>query len=341
LENRTSLVSLDRDELLKIMKDHAQPAYRANQAVLWLAKGAQIDEMENLPLALRDALSSKFRSFSLDIDSIIGDSKTGAKKYLYLCYDDIIIESVNLKYQYGSALCVSTQAGCRMRCVFCESARNGLLRNLTWDEMLSQALLAQRGSEERIKNIVLMGSGEPLDNYSQTKKFIDKLTSDDYGYSKRRITLSTCGIVPGIEQMAKDKLFVNLAISLHAPFHSMRERLMPVEKAYPLPMLLSAAESFAKASGRRITFEYSVIEGLNDTIACAKELKQITSAVSCLVNLIDINESTGSFRRNSGQAVASFSRKLENLSIPHTVRRNLGSSINAACGQLSGFSQRS
>ncbi|MDR2519673.1 MAG: radical SAM protein [Eubacteriaceae bacterium] len=335
-----NLVSMTPNELKEACRQRGEAPYRAAQIQSWLRKGAQIAEMSDLPEKFRQNLQKDFTSFALELEKTVWDSKSGAKKYLYLCNDDIIIEGVNLAYRYGDAQCISTQAGCSMHCVFCASGKNGLKRNLSWQEMLSQLLIAQRDICPKIANIVLMGSGEPLDNYDQTKIFLEKLTSaDEYGYSRRRVTLSTCGVVPGIRKMIADRLFVNLAISLHAPYHELRLRLMPVEKSYPLNALLEAARDYWVLGGRRVTYEYSVVEGLNDTELCASELEKITNSGGSQINLIDINEG-GSFRANSKQAVGKFSEKLARRGVPHTIRRSLGSGINAACGQLSGYSQK-
>jgi len=339
VETRQPLIAFDEEHLRAALNEMGQPAYRASQVLGWLKKGKEIQEMENLPQSLRNALSEAYTAFALTLQNTVSDPKSGTKKHMYLCNDDIIIESVNLAYRYGGAQCISTQAGCNMHCLFCVSGKYGLNRSLSCGEMLSQLLIAQRGQEEKIGNVVLMGSGEPLDNYDEVRDFLTRLTDpSQFGYSKRRVTLSTCGIVPGIYQMIKDKLFVSLAVSLHAPTHEMRKTLMPVENKYPLASLLEAVKAYCKASSSRATLEYAVIEGLNDTAECAADLRKITHNNPFLVNLIGINEGSGRFRANTKGALDRFSERLKAQNVPHTIRRSLGSSINAACGQLAGYS---
>ena len=337
---KKSLAGMNLEEIRKETAALGLPAFRAAQIYRWISKGAYIEEMTDLPLELRENLQKEYASFALSTEKIYDEQKSCSKKYLYLANDDIIIESVKLVYNHGSAVCVSSQAGCMRNCSFCVSSENGLIRNLSAEEMLSQVLLIMRHTGGEVPNVVLMGSGEPLDNYSEVKKFIGLLCDKDgIGLSMRKITLSTCGIVPGILQMADDGMFVNLSVSLHSPVSTLRAELMPVEKVYPLTDVIGAAQEFRRRSKRRITYEYCVIEGCNDTDACADALLRLLEGSDALVNLIDVN--AGRIKKtNSRDAAENFSLKLKERKISHTIRRRLGSSINAACGQLSGGYRR-
>ncbi|MBR6801853.1 MAG: 23S rRNA (adenine(2503)-C(2))-methyltransferase RlmN [Eubacteriaceae bacterium] len=318
-----------------VTEEFHQPKFRAKQLYEWVYKAKEIDEMTNLPKNFRQELQLSYDSFALESKSVLKEQKSETEKYLLRTKDDIIIEAVLLRYEHGSSVCVSTQAGCGMHCKFCASGKNGLLRNLTAGEIISQVLIISRLAGVEVTNIVLMGSGEPLNNYNEVKKFI-YLANDEkaLNISIRKITLSTCGIIPGIRKMIDDELFVNLSLSLHSPIHEMRLDMMPAEKAYPVKDVIKACDEYRAASKRRMTYEYCVIEGLNDTDECANELYKLIGHSDGLVNLIDVNSGSGAYDENTKGVCEVFKEKLDKRGINATLRRKLGSSINAACGQL-------
>lgn len=309
--------------------------FRAKQIMDWVYKGASFSEMRNIPNELRVKLEDNFTVRELEITQKKEENKTGTIKYLLKTKDDIIIECVVLSYEYGNTICVSSQAGCPMHCSFCASGKDGLIRNLTASEMISQLICAVSDTKQTISNIVMMGSGEPLDNYDEVKKFI--LLANDpetFHIGIRNITISTCGIIPGIDCLIKDNLFVNLSVSMHAPFPSMRMEMMPIEKKYPIKDVVKACERYRNISKRRITYEYSVITNLNDTDDCADEIARLVKGSDSHINLIGMNEGSGNFSESDDASVYLFEKKLMQRNVNCTVRRKLGSSINAACGQL-------
>jgi 23S rRNA (adenine2503-C2)-methyltransferase len=241
-----------------------------------------------------------------------------------------------MKYKHGNSVCISSEVGCRMGCTFCASAIGGLIRQLSAGEMLDEIYRIQSEIGERISNIVIMGTGEPLDNYENVVRFIRMLTdADGHNISERNVTVSTCGIVPGILKLAEEKLSINLALSLHAPNDEMRRRIMPVAKSFSLRQIMEALKIYYEATHRRLTFEYSLISGVNDSDACVRELAQLLSGVNCLVNLIPVNpvRETGMIAPDR-RAVTAFQKKLEKYTINVTIRREMGADIDGACGQL-------
>lgn len=333
---KKSLAGLTLQEMEAIVVDEFhQPKFRAKQLYEWVYKAKEIDEMNNLPKNFRQELQLSYDSFALESKSVLKEQKSETEKYLLRTKDDIIIEAVLLRYEHGSSVCVSTQAGCGMHCKFCASGKNGLLRNLTAGEIISQVLIISRLAGVDVTNIVLMGSGEPLNNYGEVKKFI-YLANDEkaLNISIRKITLSTCGVIPGIRRMIDDELFVNLSLSLHSPIHEMRLDMMPAEKTYPVVDVIKACDEYRAASKRRITYEYCVIEGLNDTDECANELYKLIGHSDGLINLIDVNSGSGAYEENTKGVCEVFKEKLDKRGLNATLRRKLGSSINAACGQL-------
>lgn len=336
-EDKQALIAIGEDGVREWMAARGQPSYRSKQVMEAVKRGEEIGAMTVLPKMLREELSCNFFSLSLHVCDTLTEQKSSTKKFSFSALDGIILEGVSLIYKEDITQCISTQAGCRMHCSFCQSGRNGLIRSLAAHEMKSQLILVAKDAGKPVTNIVLMGSGEPLDNYGEVKSFLEDLREE--GTSFRRITLSTCGIVPGIEKMIEDRLFVNLSISLHSPFHGARSRLMPVENAYPLTEVIDAARRFYQAGGRRVTYEYCVIEGENDSQKAADELARLLSGDNVLINLIDVNASGSSFKENSQTTVGRFEEKLRKNGLDVTVRRRLGSSINAACGQLTAYAQ--
>ncbi len=338
---KKNLFGLSIDEIQTIADENGWPSYRGAQIFRWVYQGvADIDEMSNLPLSAREALKKQYQIFHLQIIKKIEEKKTKTTKYLLRTEDDLLIEAVLLRYRHGNSLCVSSQAGCSMACVFCASATGGLKRNLSAAEMLSQVYVVERDTGQKISNVVMMGSGEPLDNYENTIGFLNLISDKDTrNLSKRNITLSTCGIADKIVLLADSKTGVNLSVSLHSPFQDQREMMMPVAKNFPLEKLMEACSYYVQKTKRRITFEYALIAGVNDTLGHGQALAQLLRGLNCLVNLIPINQASNpTLKSSNDEAIAAFAEILTKKHINTTVRRTLGSSINAACGQLkSGF----
>lgn len=328
------------DEIREFVAGTGEPAYRASQICEWIAKGRAIDEMTNLPASFRDLLSQKaFVSLPSVVDRAVSDID-GTVKYLFEFSDGEQIESVFMRYNHGNSICISTQAGCRMGCRFCASTIGGRHRDLTAGEMLGQIHAVQRDTGERISNIVMMGIGEPLDNYENSVRFLRLVGSPDglnVGY--RHISLSTCGVVPGILRLAKEDLPITLSISLHAVTDEKRSELMPVNKKWNIDELLTACRTYFAETGRRISFEYTLIAGKNDGADEARALAALLTkymvGMPCHVNLIPVNPvAERGFSRSAAERVNSFRDTLAANGINATVRRHLGGDIDASCGQL-------
>jgi 23S rRNA (adenine2503-C2)-methyltransferase len=325
-------------ELESIFQKMGHPAYRARQVAEWLLqKGAtSFAEITSIPLGLRVSLSERFAPGVLQVLKKQVSGGGGAIKYLLGLADGRTVETVLMRYSYGLSVCLSTQVGCSMGCRLCASAAGGKLRDLSPGEMYDQVLSVQRDTGERVSRIVLMGTGEPLDNYDNTLKFIELVTAA-YGLniSMRHITLSTCGVVPGIDKLAVRKLPLTLAVSLHAPEDGLRSSLMPINNRYPLFSLIKACRRYIEMTGRRITFEYALIEGVNDLPEHAVKLVELLRGMLCHVNLIPYNRVPGKpFMATGSDMVKAFKHHLEIAGIRVTVRRRLGTDIDAACGQL-------
>ena len=332
------IMSMSIEQLGERMAAAGQPKYRTKQLYEWMhvRLAASYDEMTNLPKALRERLEAEWPLTVLRKVVMMESAEDGTRKYLFRLADGNVIESVLMKYHHGNSVCISSQVGCRMGCSFCASTIGGLVRNLEPSEMLGQIYAITRDTGERVDNVVVMGTGEPLDNYDNLLRFIDMLT-DEAGLhiSQRNITVSTCGLVPKLRQLADENLAITAAISLHAPNDELRKTLMPVANSYSVKELLEAADYYTETTGRRITFEYSLIDGVNDSAACAKELAGILRGRNCHVNLIPINPvKERKYRRSLVTNVLQFRKMLENEGINVTIRRELGSDIDAACGQL-------
>ncbi|WP_143314856.1 23S rRNA (adenine(2503)-C(2))-methyltransferase RlmN [Clostridium sp. HBUAS56017] len=332
-----NILNFTLEELQNWMKDNNESAFRAKQVVSWIYKEIwDFNLMKNIPGELKEKLS---KSFYIGIPKVIEkfESKIdGTKKLLLGFKDGNLIETVIMKYKHGNSICISTQVGCRMGCKFCASTIEGRVRNLTAGEILSQILVAQKLIGERISNVVLMGSGEPLDNYDDVLKFLE-LVNAEYGLNigQRHITLSTCGIVPKIYDLADKGLSITLAISLHAFSDEKRKEIMPIANKYSIKEILDACKYYIEKTKRRITFEYSLVKDVNDSIEDAKSLGKLLSGLLCHVNLIPVNEiEENSFKRSSEKTINNFENTLKNLGVEVTVRREMGSDINAACGQL-------
>ena len=310
--------------------------YRAKQIYNWVSKGTKsFDEMKNIPKDLLDYLEENFLLENMTIEKVV-KSKDNTQKFLLKLNDNHVIEAVLMQYKHGYSICISTQIGCKMGCQFCASTIGGKVRDLTSGEMLGQIMTLQNFIGHRIGNVVLMGSGEPLDNYDAVVKFL-KLVNDDNGLniSHRSITLSTVGIVPRIYDLAEESLQITLAISLHEVDEAKRTALIPVNQKYSVQEIIKACKFYTKKTKRRITFEYSLINGVNDNMATAIALGKLLKGMLCHVNLIPVNAVVEKdFKPSSEINIIKFKETLENFGIVTTIRREMGSDINAACGQL-------
>ena len=336
-ENKTDIKSMNEQELKAMLTEMGQPGFRSGQVYKWLHQGVKsFDEMTNIPAALRQKLVENCYISHAAIEKKLISAYDGTVKYLFSFADGETVESVVMKYHHGHTSCVSTQVGCKMGCDFCATGKSGFRRNLTASEILSQIQTEQEDNGIRISNIVLMGMGEPLDNYDNVIRFLE-LVSSEHGLNigMRHISLSTCGIVPRIYELAEKKLQLTLSVSLHAPNDEIRSRTMPVNRKYPVAELLRACRYYAEKTGRRISFEYAMIDGVNDSDECARELAGRIKGMLAHVNLIPVNSVSGSdYRKSRGDRLKSFVQILERSGITATVRRTLGSDINASCGQL-------
>ena len=332
-----NLKSMTQPEIGAVLKELGQPAFRAKQVYTWLHKGVRsFAEMSNLPKALRDVLAEKFPICAPKVVRKQESKKDGTIKYLWQLSDGNCVETVLMRYHYGNTVCISTEVGCKMGCAFCASTLGGLVRKLEPFEMLDQVLFTQIDSGLPVSHIVLMGIGEPLDNMDNVLRFLELVNSEDgMNISMRYISLSTCGLVPKIDELAKHKLQLSLAISLHGPNDAIRDQIMPVNKAYPIDVLLDACRRYYAETSRRIHFEYAMIDGLNDSEENAKELLRRLKGLPAHVNLIPLNHVEESpLKPSSRSAVMKFQKTLEDGGVTATVRRTLGSDIDASCGQL-------
>lgn len=335
-ENKLNILSYTLSELSGIVESLGEKSFRANQIFGWLAKGVQsFQEMTDLPSRLIALLDEKF---FIGLPEAIKEqkSKDGTIKFLYKFHDGVRVEAVFMKYGYGNSLCISSQAGCKMKCSFCASTIGGLERNLTAGEMLAQVLKTVNITGEDIGHIVVMGMGEPFDNYEELSKFLKLIHHDKgYGISYRNITVSTCGIIPAINRFAEDFPQVNLAISLHASNDEVRKRLMPIASIYKYDDLMHASKVYTQKTGRRITFEYSLIKGVNDSAEDAERLAKQLKGWLAHVNLIPLNKvKERKYETTGNKVITTFKGILEKRGVPVTIRRTLGNDIQAACGQL-------
>ncbi len=330
--------SMNLSEIENVVASLNEPKFRAKQIFEWFqVYGAMsYDEMTNLPKALRNILSEKYPVRSCEIELKQVSKLDSTVKYLFKLYDGNFIESVLMKYKYGYTLCVSSQVGCRMGCTFCASTKSGCVRSLMPSEILGQIHATQRDMNIRVSHIVMMGMGEPLDNYDNTIRFL-KLASHEKGLnlSMRNISLSTCGIVPRIYDLLEEKLQLTLSISLHAPNDTMRSAVMPVNRKYPVKELIKACKDYTNSTSRRISFEYAMIRDVNDSDECAYELASLLKGMLCHVNLIPANEINESeHKRSTNERLQRFMNILNSRGVNTTIRRSLGSDIDASCGQL-------
>lgn len=337
MNNLTDIKSMTLDELTEFVTENGFPKFRAKQIYDWLYKNVtDFDNMRNIPADLKAFLKSSCYISVANIEKKLVSRYDKTVKYLFSFNDGECVESVVMSYKHGYSICISTQVGCKMGCTFCATGKSGFSRSLVPSEMLGQIEAAQRDLNIRISNIVLMGMGEPLDNFDNVVKFL-RLVSSDNGLNigMRHITLSTCGIVPKIYELAKLHLGITLSVSLHAPNDEIRQRTMPIARKYSIEELLKACSDYFKTTGRRVTFEYSMISGVNDSDENARELAKRLEGTQSHVNLIPVNtvEGTGYLKSNIKRQQA-FIKILAAKNIGATVRRTLGSDINASCGQL-------
>ena len=332
------ILSMTLAELSKAFSSMNIQKFRSKQVYEWLHKHlvSSYDEMSNIPKNLREELSAEFPLYNCSIARKQVSKIDGTVKYLFELHDGDFVESVVMKYKYGYTICVSSQVGCKMGCAFCASTLGGFKRSLNAGEILSQLYRAQKDIGERISHIVLMGMGEPLDNFDNVMRFL-ALISDEKGLniSMRNISLSTCGIVPKIEDLLNKKMQLTLSISLHAPSNELRNKIMPINKKYDVDELLGMCRRYASETSRRISFEYSMLSGVNDSDECARLLSSKLKGILCHVNLIPVNEVAESpFKPSTPERIEKFVSILSSNGINVTVRRTLGSDIDASCGQL-------
>ncbi len=337
-KTKTDIKSLNKTELQQVIEEMGEKKFRADQLYDWMhvKLARSFDEMTNISKAFREQCKENFVYTSLSVVCVQESKLDGTKKYLFALEDGNVVESVLMRYKHGNSVCISSQVGCRMGCRFCASTLDGLTRNLKPSEMLDQIYAISRLIGERISNVVVMGTGEPLDNYENLITFI-KLLSDENGLniSQRNITVSTCGIVPNIYRLADEKLQITLALSLHGATDEKRQELMPIAKAYQISELMEAIDTYFEKTGRRITFEYSLVSGVNDTNEDVMNLTTLASGRNCHINLIPVNPiKERDYRQPKQEYVTAFKNKLEKNRINVTIRREMGRDIDGACGQL-------
>ena len=332
-----NLKDLTLEELKVFLTQIGEKPFRAKQIFAWLHRGVvSFDEMTDISIALRKKLSDKSYITKPEIIRKLESKLDNTKKYLFRLKDGNCVESVVMYYKHGITICISCQVGCRMGCKFCASTIGGLVRSLTPGEILDQIIFAQKDIGERISNVVMMGIGEPLDNFENVLKFLKNVNDENginIGY--RHISLSTCGVVPGIYKLMKENIPLTLSVSLHAPEDSIRSGIMPVNKAYSIDKLITACKEYTKVTKRRISFEYALIRNVNDNKTEAHKLAKLIRGMLCHVNLIPVNNvEENDFKKPSKEKIKEFSNTLEQYGITVTVRRELGSDISASCGQL-------
>lgn len=338
ISEKLDIKSMYLPELEDFLQQLGQPRFRGRQIFAWLHRACVTDfeKMTDLPLALRALLQERCYIADAVVVRRLESAIDGTVKYLYALHDGETVESVLMKYEHGYTVCISTQVGCRMGCSFCASGLAGLFRNLTASEMLAQIMAAERDRNIRVSNVVMMGMGEPLDNFDSSVRFL-KLVSDDNGLNigLRHISLSTSGLVPGIRRLAQYAFPITLSVSLHAPNDRLRQQIMPVAKSYSVEELLAACRDYQRVTTRRISFEYALMSGVNDTDECAAELAARMKGLLCHINLIPANPvRENSFQKPDRKQILRFQHLLEARGINATVRRTLGADIEASCGQL-------
>lgn len=335
---KKDIKSLTLDELKTEMTAIGEKPFRAVQLYEWMHKKLSrgFDEMSNIPMAMKEKCGESYTYTALQTVAVQESAVDGTKKYLFALGDGNVVESVWMRYKHGNSVCISSQVGCRMGCRFCASTLDGLVRNLLPSEMLDQIYAITRETGERVSNVVVMGSGEPLDNYDNLLRFIALLTDGNgLNISQRSVTVSTCGIVPNMRRLAEEKLQVTLALSLHAATEEKRRELMPIANKYSLEELMACCAYYFEQTGRRITFEYSLVRDVNDTGQDAEKLAALVKGLNCHVNLIPVNPvKERAYVQSGRRAVENFAAYLTKRGVNATIRRELGRDIDGACGQL-------
>ena len=338
MDNKIDIKSFNLEELTAFIVENGEKAFRAKQVYQWLhvKQVDAFDEMTNLSKAFREKLEQLCYITDLHQEAVQISKIDGTRKYLFLLEDGNVIESVLMRYKHGNSVCISSQVGCRMGCRFCASTLDGLVRGLKPSEMLDQIYKIGKDIGERISNVVVMGTGEPMDNFDNLLKFIELLTDENgLNISQRNLTVSTCGIVPRMRELADRQLSITLALSLHASNQQKRLELMPVANKYDIHEVIDACRYYFDKTGRRVTFEYSLVGGVNDTDEDAKELSQLIHGMNCHVNLIPVNPiKERDYVQSNAAVIAAFKNKLEKNGIKVTIRREMGRDIDGACGQL-------
>lgn len=338
IENKTDIKSLGLEELKEEFSSMGEKAFRAKQTYEWLHQKLVrgFDEMTNLSKDFREKCRERYAFTALEIVQVQESKLDGTRKYLFRLHDDNVVESVLMRYRHGNSVCISSQVGCRMGCKFCASTLEGMARNLMPSEMLDQIYAISVHTGERVSNVVVMGTGEPMDNYDNLLQFL-RLLTDGNGLhiSARNVTVSTCGIVPNMRKLAKEHLQITLALSLHAATDEKRRKLMPVANRYSIEELMEACKYYFEQTGRRITFEYSLVGGVNDTREDAEELIALAAPLNCHINLIPVNPiKERDFVQSDSSRIQAFKSRLEKNRINVTIRREMGRDIDGACGQL-------
>jgi 23S rRNA (adenine2503-C2)-methyltransferase len=335
---KTDIKSLNLDELKELMVRLGEKPFRAKQLYEWMhvKLARNYDEMTNLPKSLKEKLEEECTYMSLKEVTVQTSKIDGTKKFLFELYDGNLVESVWMKYHHGNSVCISSQVGCRMGCRFCASTLDGLERNLTPSEMLDQIYAISRITNERVSNVVVMGTGEPMDNYDNLIKFVGLLTDENgLNISQRNVTVSTCGIVENMRKLADEKLQITLALSLHGSTQEKRRELMPIANRYDIQEVIDACRYYFEKTGRRITFEYSLVGGVNDTDEDADNLIRLVGDLNCHINLIPVNPiKERDYVESEKKDIIKFQNKLERKHINVTIRREMGRDIDGACGQL-------
>ena len=335
--DKIDIKSLPTPQLREQLTAKGIPAFRAGQIRSWLDRGVtDFSQMGNLPLSLREQLANEYMIPSVTVQKKWVSALDGTIKYLFALSDGDLIESVLMQYHHGYSQCLSTQVGCRMGCTFCATGQEGLVRNLLPAEMLAQIEAAQVDAGVRVSSLVLMGMGEPLDNFDNVMRFLEMVNEEGgVQIGMRHISLSTCGLVDQIERLQEKNWQLTLSVSLHAPNDELRQQLMPIAKKWSVDELLAACRRYADATGRRVSFEYAMVDGVSDSDACARELAAKLRGTLCHVNLIPVNPVKGTpYRRSHAKRLESFCRILQQGGVNVTVRRTLGADIEASCGQL-------